>query len=56
MKIQVLSDLHLEDGGYLPEHHREAAVIVLAGDLAPYTAQTARTCIYGHLEEHSANA
>ena len=37
MKIQVLSDLHLEHGGVLPEHHPEADVIVLAGDLAPYT-------------------
>ena len=37
MKIQVLSDLHLEHGGYLPGHHPEADVIVLAGDLAPYT-------------------
>ena len=37
MKIQVLSDLHLEHGGILPGHHPEAEVIVLAGDLAPYT-------------------
>ena len=37
MKIQVLSDLHLEHGGYLPEHHPDAEVIVLAGDLAPFT-------------------
>lgn len=37
MKIQVLSDLHLEHGGLVPEHHPEADVIVLAGDLAPYT-------------------
>ena len=37
MKIQVLSDLHLEDGGDLPDHHPEADVIVLAGDLVPYT-------------------
>ena len=37
MKLQVLSDLHLEHGGILPEHHPEAEVIVLAGDLAPYT-------------------
>ena len=37
MKIQVLSDLHLEHGGPVPEHHPEADVIVLAGDLAPYT-------------------
>ena len=37
MKIQVLSDLHLEHGGVLPAHHPEAEVIVLAGDLAPYT-------------------
>ena len=37
MKIQVLSDLHLEHGGYLPEHHPDADIIVLAGDLAPYT-------------------
>ena len=37
MKIQVLSDLHLEHGGILPAHHPEADVIVLAGDLAPCT-------------------
>ena len=37
MKIQVLSDLHLEHGGFVPEHHPAADVIVLAGDLAPYT-------------------
>ena len=37
MKIQILSDLHLEHGGPVPEHHPEADVIVLAGDLAPYT-------------------
>ena len=37
MKIQILSDLHLEHGGFIPEHHPEADVIVLAGDLAPYT-------------------
>ena len=37
MKIQVLSDLHLEHGGSLPAHHPETDAIVLAGDLAPYT-------------------
>ena len=37
MKIQVLSDLHLEHVGFVPEHHPAADVIVLAGDLAPYT-------------------
>ena len=37
MKIQILSDLHLEHGGEVPEHHPDADVIVLAGDLAPYT-------------------
>ena len=37
MKIQVLSDLHLKHGGILPGHHLESDVIVLAGDLAPYT-------------------
>ena len=37
MKIQVLSDLHLEQGGLVPEHHPDADVIVLATDLAPYT-------------------
>ena len=36
MKIQVLSDLHIEHGGHVPAHHPEADVIVLAGDLAPY--------------------
>ena len=37
MKIQVLSDLHLEHGGYVPDHHPAGEIIVLAGDLAPYT-------------------
>ena len=37
MKIQILSDLHLEHGGPVPGHHPEADVIVVAGDLAPYT-------------------
>ena len=37
MKIQIFSDLHLEHGGEVPAHHPEAHVIVLAGDLAPYT-------------------
>ena len=31
MKIQVLSDLHLEHGGFVPKHHPEAEVIVLGG-------------------------
>ena len=37
MKIQILSDLHLEHGGTIPPHVPEADVIVLAGDPAPYT-------------------
>ena len=37
MKVQILSDLHLEHGGTLPEHHGDADVIVVAGDLVPYT-------------------
>ena len=37
MKVQVLSDLHLEHGGLVPEHQLGADVVVLAGDLAPYT-------------------
>ena len=37
MKVQILSDLHLEHGGAVLEHHPEADVIVLAGDLAPCT-------------------
>ena len=37
MNIQVLSDLHLEFGGTVPEYRPEADVVVLAGDLAPYT-------------------
>ena len=37
MKVQILSDLHLEHGGALPEHHPEADVVVLAGDLVPYS-------------------
>ena len=36
MKIQVLSDLHLEHGGLVPPHVADANVIVLAGDLCPY--------------------
>ena len=39
MKIQIISDLHLEHGGDVPAHHPEADVIVLAGDLAPYTEE-----------------
>ena len=37
MKIQILSDLHLEHGGAVPAHVPDAGVIVLAGDLCPYT-------------------
>ena len=37
MKIQSLSDLHLEHGGYIPDHHPGTDVIVLAGDLCLYT-------------------
>ena len=37
MKLQILSDLHLEHGGVLPEHQHEADVLVVAGDLVPYT-------------------
>ena len=37
MKIQILSDLHLEHGGDIPDHQPGADVIILAGDLAPYT-------------------
>ena len=37
MKIQVLSDPHLEHGGDFPDHHPEADVIVLAGDRVHYT-------------------
>ena len=51
MKIQILSDLHLEHGGKVPEHHREADVIVLAGDLAPYTEG-----LVEHLGEHWTSA
>ena len=36
MKVQILSDLHLEHGGAVSAHQREADVIVLAGDLAPW--------------------
>lgn len=35
MRIQVLSDLHLEHGGAIPPLAPEAEVVVLAGDLAP---------------------
>ena len=31
MNIQVLSDLHLEHGGCIPERQPEADVMVLAG-------------------------
>ena len=51
MKIQVLSDLHLEHGGFVPEHHPAADVIVLAGDLAPYTEG-----LVEQLREHWASA
>ena len=51
MKVQVLSDLHLEHGGIVPEHHLEADVIVLAGDLAPYTEG-----LMDQLAEHWASA
>ena len=51
MKVQVLSDLHLEHGGVLPEHHPEADVIVLAGDLAPYTEG-----LVARIAEHWASA
>ena len=51
MKIQILSDLHLEHGGIVPEHHPEADVIVLAGDLAPYTEG-----LMEQLAEHWASA
>ena len=37
MKISVLSDVPLAHGGHVPEHHPEADVIGVAGDLAPYT-------------------
>ena len=50
MKIQVLSDLHLEHGGYAPEHHPATDVIALAGDLAPYTEG-----LVERLSEHWAN-
>ena len=32
MKVQVLSDLHLEHGGIVPEHHPAAEVTVLTPD------------------------
>ena len=51
MKIQVLSDLHLEHGGLVPEHHPDADVIVLAGDVAPYSEG-----LVGRLAEHWASA
>ena len=51
MKIQVLSGLHLEHGGQVPAYHREADVIVLAGDLAPYVEG-----LVERLGEHWANA
>ena len=35
MRIQVLSDLHLEYGGEIPPLAPGAEVVVLAGDLAP---------------------
>ena len=36
MKIQILSDLHVEFGNRLPPPAHEADVIALAGDIAPY--------------------
>ena len=36
MKVQILSDLHVEFGNRLPPPAQGADVIVLAGDIAPY--------------------
>lgn len=36
MKVQVLSDLHVEFGNAIPPPATDADVIALAGDLAPY--------------------
>ena len=36
MKVQILSDLHVEFGNQLPPPAQGADVIVLAGDIAPY--------------------
>ena len=36
MKVQILSDLHVEFGNRLPPPAHGADVIVLAGDIAPY--------------------
>ena len=43
MRIQILSDLHLEfQGNSLPSLARDAELIVLAGDLTPVPAGSAR--------------
>lgn len=36
MKVQILSDIHVEFGNRIPPPAPEADVVVLAGDLAPY--------------------
>ena len=35
--IQILSDLHYGHGGAVPAHRPDADVIVVAGDIDPYT-------------------
>ena len=40
MKLQVLSDLHLEAHNPIPRLAEDADVVVLAGDLAPYLPRT----------------
>ena len=42
MKIQVLSDLHVEFGNDIPPPAAGADVIVLAGDLAPYRPEVVK--------------
>ena len=42
MKLQVLSDLHLEAHNPIPPRAEEADLVVLAGDLAPYDPRRLR--------------
>lgn len=45
MKLQVLSDLHLEANNPIPPRAAEADLMVLAGDLAPYDPRVLRAVV-----------
>ena len=42
MKVQILSDIHVEFGNRIPPPAPDADVVALAGDLAPYRAEVLR--------------